>query len=163
MALWRKALNGATVSELHISWSFSTSALDLLTAGKGSNFTALAAWTAKLSLIDNLPLQQAAGDEPGVATIWKAPVRISIVDTIPNNYRGYFSQGGEVRTMSRLFSLALCGYSTDAALIKPDAVDHIEMQCKGDCFIIVPGFDFHFLALRSTTAPRTNPSPNKWQ
>lgn len=59
IAWWRKALNGATVSELHNSWSFSTLALDLLTAGKAFNFIRLAALTAKLALVDNLLLQQA--------------------------------------------------------------------------------------------------------
>jgi hypothetical protein len=61
---WRKALLGATVQELHQSWSFSTSVLELLTAGKSFNIIALAALTAKLALVDNLLLQRAAETTP---------------------------------------------------------------------------------------------------
>lgn len=143
IAWWRKALNGATVSELHSSWSFSASAIDLLTAGKAFNFIALAALTAKLALVDNLLLQQAAGEEPAIGTITSALVRVPILDAIPDNYGGFYSTDGLVGTTSRQFALALMGYSTDGEFIKTDVVSGIENLCNGDCFAMVPEFGFN--------------------
>jgi hypothetical protein len=142
IAWWRKAMNGATVSELHNSWSFSTSVLDLLTAGKGFNLIALAALTAKLALVDNLLLQQAAGDEPGLGEISNMPVRVPILDVLPSNYGGSWSKDGEVGTLSHPFSEALYGYSTFGDLITA-TIDGVENHCNGECFAMVPGFGFN--------------------
>lgn len=146
IAWWRKVMNGATVSELHNSWSFSTSGLDLLTAGKSFNLIALAALTAKLALVDNLLLQQAAGDEPGLGTSLNLPVRIPILDVLPNNYGGSSSKDGQVGTLSRRFGQALYGYSVDGDLIKPTS-DVVENHCNGACYTIVPGFGFNISCL----------------
>jgi hypothetical protein len=85
----------STVSELHSSWSYTISVLELLTAGGGFNLIALASLTAKLALVDNLLLQQAAGDTPGLGNLPKVSVRVPILDSIPNNFRRTWSKESE--------------------------------------------------------------------
>ncbi|QDS77775.1 hypothetical protein FKW77_005240 [Venturia effusa] len=144
IAWWRKALNGATVSELHNSWSFSTSTLELMTAGRAFNLIALAALTAKIAMVDNTLLQQAAGAEPDIGMIPSAPVRVPIVDTIPNDYGGRFSSDGVVGTTSQNISQALYGYTSFGDFITPDLLaGTIENQCKGHCYLMAPGFGFN--------------------
>jgi hypothetical protein len=140
-------MNGATVFELHKSWGFSTSVLDLLTAGKAFNFIALAALTAKLALLDSVLLQQAAGENPGLGDRAGALVRVPIVPTIPNSYTGVWSDDGFVGQFSRDFSASLYGYSTFGDLISPDYSDSAVNEaggfntlCDGDCFAQVEGF-----------------------
>ncbi|KAJ9627625.1 hypothetical protein H2203_002837 [Taxawa tesnikishii (nom. ined.)] len=59
IAWWRKTLKGATVEELHRSWSFSTSLKEVVMSLKYFNFIALAALTTKLTIIDSMLLQRA--------------------------------------------------------------------------------------------------------
>jgi hypothetical protein len=134
-------MNGATVSDLHNSWSFSTSVLDLLTAGRGFNLIALAALTAKLALVDNLLLQQAAGDVFGLGNSTNMVVRVPILDTIPNNYGGSWSKDGKVGTLSPSFGEALSGYTTTGGLVQATILD-VYNRCRGECFTQAPGFGF---------------------
>jgi hypothetical protein len=59
IAWWRKVLRGATVTDLHHSWGFSTSLVSLVKGWRYLNFIALAALAAKLAIIDSILLQRA--------------------------------------------------------------------------------------------------------
>lgn len=59
IAWWRKVVHGATVTDLHHSWGFSTSMVSLVKGWKYLNFIALAALAAKLAIIDSILLQRA--------------------------------------------------------------------------------------------------------
>jgi hypothetical protein len=77
---WRKALNGATIQDLHRSWTFSASVKDIVLGGKYFNFIALAALAAKLTIIDSMLLQRAAsrGNFPD-------PGRFTTINVAANN------------------------------------------------------------------------------
>lgn len=139
-------MNGATVFELHKSWGFSASILDLLTAGKTFNIIALAALTAKLALLDSVLLQQAASENPGLGDRANSTVRVPILRSIPNNYTGVWEAKGYVGQFSRDFSQTLYGYTTVGDLIYPDFLDagfgdpSFDHRCDGDCYTQVEGF-----------------------
>jgi hypothetical protein len=80
---WRKALRGATIEELHRSWQFSASIKDVVLYGKYFNFIALAALAAKLTIIDGILLQKAAGSEYGQDNAQNMVVRMYTNDTMP--------------------------------------------------------------------------------
>jgi len=59
IAWWRKALRGATVKELHRSWGFSTSIVEIVKGARYLNYIALASLAAKLTIVDSILLQGA--------------------------------------------------------------------------------------------------------
>jgi hypothetical protein len=59
IAWWRKVIRGATVTDLHHSWGFSTSLVSLVKGWKYLNFIALAALATKVAIIDSILLQRA--------------------------------------------------------------------------------------------------------
>ncbi|KAE9965356.1 hypothetical protein BLS_007692 [Venturia inaequalis] len=143
---WRKALKGSTVEDLHKSWSFSTSVLELLTAGRSFNLVALAALTAKMALVDNLLLQKAAGTMP--STYEQAGIKLRLPtwqQQLPSNYVGAFNADGTVGAFTTNFSYILHDYALNGAFIQADSFDMFEeftSICTGTCFARVPGFGF---------------------
>lgn len=59
IAWWRRAMKGASVKELHHAWSFSASVASIFIQLKSFNVIALAALTAKLSIVDGILFQRA--------------------------------------------------------------------------------------------------------
>lgn len=59
IAWWRRAMKGASVKELHHAWSFSASVASIFIQLKSFNVIALAALTAKLSIVDGILYQRA--------------------------------------------------------------------------------------------------------
>lgn len=80
---WRKALKGATIKELHRSWQFSSSIKDVVLYGKYFNFIALAALAAKLTIIDGILLQKAAGTRLGDDSVRTIRADMFVNDTMP--------------------------------------------------------------------------------
>jgi hypothetical protein len=157
IAWWRKALKGSTVEDLHRTWGFSSSVLELLTAGRSFNLVALAALTAKLALIDNLLLQRAAGSIPGTFLRNSAMLRLPIVSELPPNYGGEFSADGLVGALSDEFSLDLYHYATVGDVIlfndtwkfawdnnTKSSKSSFNTRCEGTCETVVQGFGFRF-------------------
>lgn len=140
-----KALKGSTVEDLHKSWSFSTSVLELLTAGRSFNLVALAALTAKMALVDNLLLQKAAGTMP--STYEQAGIKLRLPtwqQQLPSNYVGAFNADGTVGAFTTNFSYILHDYALNGAFIQADSFDMFEeftSICTGTCFARVPGYD----------------------
>jgi hypothetical protein len=147
IAWWRKAMRGATVKELHESWAFSTSSIELLTAGKAFNIIALCALTAKFALLDGIFLQQASGTAPDFFEDADLNVfRFPIVKELPPNSLGNFTIDGE-GSYSRELSAALFNYYTDPTMISFQQIfdtarldKQFDTGCSGRCNITVPGF-----------------------
>lgn len=139
-----QALKGATVEDLHKSWSFSTSVLELLTAGKSFNLIALCALTAKMALVDNLLLQKAAGSAP--STYEQSGIKLRLPtwqQQLPSNYVGTFNANGTVGAFSSNFSYILHDYASNGAFIQADSFDmfaEFTSTCTGTCFARVPGY-----------------------
>lgn len=147
IAWWRKALHGATVQDLHKSWAYSTSIWELVTAGKSFNLIALCALTAKLALVDNILLQQAASNRPGYLVQTVNDLRFPIARELPPNFLGTWSDDGSSGSLSATFSKDLYAhfrsserfdmstyYEADAASVQFDT------RCRGECFFNVDGF-----------------------
>jgi hypothetical protein len=88
IAWWRQALKGASIQDLHTSWSFSSSLKSIATSLKYFNVIALASLTAKLTIVDNMLMQRATT----TTNAQDAPVQIHNIsmytnDTIP--FTGY--------------------------------------------------------------------------
>jgi hypothetical protein len=145
-----QALKGATVTDLHKSWSFSASAFDLLTAGKSFNIVALAALAAKIALVDSILLQKAAGTVPG-SYFQQPTVRIpTMMEQLPPNFVGLFNDDMSIGSFSGNFSNVLRDYSTSGSLVLANNFAEFIGTCNGTCFADVPGFGF---AIRCTDAP----------
>lgn len=156
---WRSALEGATVKDLHQSWGFSTSILELLTAGKKFNLIALAALAAKMALLDNLLLQQAAGTIPSIFVQDEMNIRIPSVRVLPRNYAGIWDENTYKGASSLLFSQDFKQYLSSPDFIDfgiNGSIENFDMHCIGSCFSSVAGFGFNV-----TCDPET-PSNEEW-
>ena len=137
-------MRGATVTELHKSWAFSTSALDLLMAGKSFNLIALAAITAKLALVDNVLLQRAAGSEPGTFAQNVTTLKMPILSQLPDAYTGAYNADGSTGFISDAFANDIYRYSTTNDLIEFNStLPDYDTGCQGVCTTTVQGFGFN--------------------
>jgi hypothetical protein len=143
IAWWRKAMQGATVSDLHRSWAFSTSLWELLTAGKHFNLIALAAITAKLALVDNILLQRSTNTVPGIYFQKGTNVRLPIVTELPQDYAGTFTADASSGALSSAFSDNVYRYSTDNDVIKfNNTFTDWDTHCRGTCVGYTQGYGF---------------------
>lgn len=172
IAWWRKALKGSTVEDLHKTWGFSASVLELLTAGRSFNLVALAALTAKLALIDNLLLQRAAGSVAGTFTRKDVMIRLPIVPQLPEGYGGEFDGDGSAGALSDDFSLDLFHYATvgDVVLFNDTwnfdwnnktktTMSTFHTGCEGICEATVQGFGFRVDCAEPIISPTFSITP----
>jgi hypothetical protein len=133
---WRKALRGATIKELHRSWQFSSSIKDVVLYGKYFNFIALAALAAKLTIIDGILLQKAAG-----TTFSDDPVKTIKHQMYINNTMPYTAnidkRSGSVGDLIDWFDAEVDTWSRDAGIFANNYVD-----CDGICLFNVNGTGF---------------------
>ena len=61
IAWWRRALRGASIGDLHSTWSFGDSSLSLIKYIKNFNLAAVAAMAAKLAVVDGILFQRSTG------------------------------------------------------------------------------------------------------
>jgi hypothetical protein len=80
------------LQDLHRSWGFASSVLELLTAGKRFNYIALAALMAKVALIDNVLLQQAVSSVRGYYELNGTQIHLPMVQMLPPAYAGVLSE-----------------------------------------------------------------------
>lgn len=142
---WRSALEGATVKDLHQSWGFSTSVLELLTAGKKFNLIALAALAAKMALLDNLLLQQAADTVPSIFQQDNMNIRMPIVRVLPQDYAGIWNSSTGKGASSVVFSRDFKQYLNSPDFIDygtNDSVGNFDTHCRGSCSSKIAGFGF---------------------
>jgi hypothetical protein len=172
IAWWRKALKGSTVEDLHKTWGFSASVLELLTAGRSFNLVALAALTAKLALIDNLLLQRAAGSGPGTFTRDSVNIRLPILSELPAGFGGEFNADGSAGALSDKFSLDLYHYATvgDVVLFNDtwkfawdnkteSSRSSFHTRCEGTCEAVVQGFGFRVDCAEPSISPTYSITP----
>ncbi|KAH0157093.1 hypothetical protein KCU67_g8051, partial [Aureobasidium melanogenum] len=132
---WRKALRGATIKELHRSWQFSSSIKDVVLYGRYFNFIALAALAAKLTIIDGILLQKAAGttimaDDPRNFT-----VSMYVNDTMPVTAT-FADRSGNVSLMD-WFGSDVHYWSQNGGIYGPPY-----NYCNGTCLFDIHGTGF---------------------
>lgn len=129
--------NGATISDLHRSWSFSTSLKDIVLSWKYFNVIALAALTAKLAIIDSTLMQKATWTEVRTDLPYQAyAVQGFAAETFYNSGK----PSGDGRTggsMYDWFKDSLKVWSSSPGLLY-----NTFEGCTGTCFIDLPAAGF---------------------
>jgi hypothetical protein len=152
IAWWRRLLKGATIKDLHRSWAFSTSIKDALFAGKYVNVIALAALTAKLTIIDGMLMQEATS-----ARIREdSPIGLSanvfsfgnVSDIIPVTGMRKLDAGGSATALSTGLSDALKIWANSGPLLS-----HGFGGCDGYCSVNVPAAGFEFDCTEESVEP----------
>lgn len=133
---WRKALKGATIKELHRSWQFSSSIKDVVLYGKYFNFIALAALAAKLTIIDGILLQKAAGTRLGDDPVRSIRADMFVNDTMPFT-ANINDRSGEVGDLIDWFGTEVDVWSRNAGIFQNSFVG-----CNGVCLLDVNGTGF---------------------
>lgn len=127
----------ATIEDLHRSWSFSTSIKNIALAGKYFNLIALAALTAKLTIIDSSLMQRAFSTYIGT----DRPVNVTNIigyvnTTIPVTSSPQTSRSQRVG-MSQALNLELQTWSQQGSVY-----DSLFRNCEGTCYLQVPAAGF---------------------
>ncbi|KAI5368249.1 hypothetical protein Slin14017_G032850 [Septoria linicola] len=144
IAWWRQTLKGATIKQLHKSWSFATSVKEVLLAGRKFNFIALAALTMKLTIIDGVLMQSASrtvftDDDPrhNVTNI----MTLNMHQVIPTP--GWVSPGNNgPGFMTAALRENVKGWQTN--IVTPEISQGVLQGCEGICFANVTGAGFDF-------------------
>lgn len=144
IAWWRQTLKGATIKELHKSWSFATSMKEVFLAGRKFNTIALAALTAKLAIIDGVLMQSATKTEydndPARYNVSKA-IMAATYDAIP--VTGWVSPGNNgPGFMTDALRENVNSWRTD--ILNPEVVSGAIYGCDGVCFANITGAGFEF-------------------
>ena len=139
IAWWRKTLKGSSIADLHRSWAFSTSISDVLFSLKYFNIIALAALTAKLTLIDSSLMQRATG----TYTATDPPVNIPTVAGFVNLT---FPVTGTVAGVQQQPGLMehWMGDTLKMWSMQGGVYPNQWHGCDGTCFLDVPGIGFVF-------------------
>ncbi|KAH0344382.1 hypothetical protein KCU83_g8401, partial [Aureobasidium melanogenum] len=132
---WRKALRGATIKELHRSWQFSSSIKDVVLYGRYFNFIALAALAAKLTIIDGILLQKAAGTDIWYDSGRNIKLDMFVNDTMPFTAT-FADRSGNVSLMD-WFSTDIHYWSRSGGIYVPAS-----FNCSGTCVFDVHGTGF---------------------
>ena len=133
---WRQALKGATIKDLHRSWTFSSSIKDIVLGGKYFNFIALAALAAKLTIIDSMLLQRAT-----TTVISQDPGHNATVQSYHNNtmpLTGVFGdRSAEITYLNTWFNQdAETWYRTGGVF------QNSYTRCNGTCLFDIEGTGF---------------------
>ncbi|KAG9567222.1 hypothetical protein KCU71_g1895, partial [Aureobasidium melanogenum] len=133
---WRKALRGATIKELHRSWQFSSSIKDVVLYGRYFNFIALAVLAAKLTIIDGILLQKAAGTEIRVDPPRNFTFGMYVNDTMPVTAT-FADRSGNVSSLIDWFGSDIHYWSHSGGIYLPTYYG-----CNGTCLFDVHGTGF---------------------
>ncbi|EME40731.1 hypothetical protein DOTSEDRAFT_55859 [Dothistroma septosporum NZE10] len=146
IAWWRKILQGGTVRQLNRNWQFSSSFRHVVLGARYFNLIALAALTAKLTIIDGALLQKSFSQK--VSPNLAAAINITgyANTTIPNTGRvsGLDSQPG---LLAENFNDDLKIWSQGGGLLPNSYQDR-----DGLCYLGVPGAGFEFDCGETQTA-----------
>lgn len=139
IAWWRKTLKGSSISDLHRSWAFSTSITEVVFSLKYFNIIALAALTAKLTLIDSSLMQRATGTYLAM----DSPMNVSTVTGFVNLT---FPITGTVAGLQQQPGLMehWMGDTLKMWSMKGGVYPNQWHGCEGSCFLDVPGIGFAF-------------------
>ena len=137
-AWWCKALEGATIGDLHRYWSYGTSVISSASSGKNFNFVALANLFTALVVIDG-PLLQRSSTITTLSHTQDVTISSRISNnTLPSDFMGLSSANGGGYIISAPFLKVVQQYYNH---------DQIQMQsdgCNGSCATTLQavGFDF---------------------
>nr|OQO16433.1 hypothetical protein B0A51_16617 [Rachicladosporium sp. CCFEE 5018] len=136
IAWWRKTLRGATIHELHRSWAFSTSLKDIAFAAKYFNIIALAALTAKLTMIDGMLMQK--------ATTTYSNVDLPITSNVSMFANETFPSTGVISSRTSRSGSLLPWFMTDLVMWSQSGglLPSTFQGCEGRCFFKVPAVGF---------------------
>jgi hypothetical protein len=143
---WRKALKGSTIKELHRSWQFSSSIKDVVLYGKYFNVIALAALAAKLTIIDGILLQKAAGVEVG-----DDPAR-NITTSTYSNATMPFTATIDNRSASQFSLASAFTWQVDYWSRNNGMYPNTWTKCDGRCLFEIHGAGFGFDCTTETLA-----------
>lgn len=135
---WRKALNGGSLKDLHLSWAYGTSFKMALFSRKGLNTIALACIVTSIVAIDG-PLLQRSSSVVTRSVLHNSTITTSLFsDEIPRGYPGvYLIRTSNITLLTKPFADVVKNYQsrTDMQL---DATG-----CEGVCNtnVLAPGFD----------------------
>jgi hypothetical protein len=132
---WRQALKGATIKDLHRSWQFSSSIKDVVLYGKYFNFIALAALAAKLTIIDGILLQKAAGTTLGDDPMRHVKCEMFMNDTMP--FTATVDKFGELGNLIGWFDTEVDAWTRNAGIFT-----NWYVECDGVCLLEVHGTGF---------------------
>ncbi|KAI4725566.1 hypothetical protein E4T49_06685 [Aureobasidium sp. EXF-10728] len=133
---WRKALRGATIKELHRSWQFSSSIKDIVLYGRYFNFIALAALAAKLTIIDGVLLQKAAGTTTSPDPTRDVTLEVYVNETMPFTAT-FVDSYGNVSPLPDWFGSDVHLWSRSGG-----TYPGISYECDGTCLFDVSGTGF---------------------
>ncbi|KAK6442475.1 hypothetical protein LTR95_001307, partial [Oleoguttula sp. CCFEE 5521] len=138
IAWWRKTLKGATIQELHRSWTFSTSLKDIAFAAKYFNIIALAALTAKLTIIDGTLMQKAFSTYSDVDMPITSNVSMFANQTFPAT--------GVIASRSSSSGTLLPWFMNDLKLWSQSGgmLSSSYQGCEGRCLFNIPAAGFAF-------------------
>ena len=154
IAWWRKALKGKTVSELHRTWSFSTSALDLVLGIGKWNTVAVAALSAKIAIMDGILLQRATSAFSSMDyESHNKTITGAIVTELPTGFTGYYSGNtGAVGSLTPNFASIVRLWSIMPGQIDeqyfysaaggPGDSGQLYLNCVGSCELSIPAAGF---------------------
>ena len=152
IAWWRRLLKGATIKDLHRSWTFSTSIKDAVFAGKYVNVIALAALTAKLTIIDGMLMQEATRarirEDPPIDVRANIFPFGNVSTSIPETGFRKLDTGGSATSLSTGFSDALKIWANSGHLLSQGFGG-----CDGYCFLDVPAAGFEFDCTEESAEP----------
>lgn len=142
---WRKALKGATIQDLHRSWKFSSSIKEVVLGGKYFNVIALAALTAKLTIIDSMLLQRATETVLANDRELKRTVDTWYNTTIP--FTAVQGGDGNGPILYDWFNKDVGNCTYNNGIFPNPGID-----CDGVCNLDIPGTGFEIDCTTSETA-----------
>lgn len=145
-------LKGATIKDLHRSWAFSTSIKDAVFAGRYINVIALAALTAKLTIIDGMLMQEATSarirEDPAIAMNENIFPFSNVSTSIPVTGMRKLDTGGIATSLSAGLSDAFKIWDNSGPLLS-----HGFGGCDGYCFLNVPAAGFEVDCTEESSEP----------
>jgi len=135
IAWWRRAIRGASIEELHHSWSFGTSFSSIFLGYKFFNICALAALVTKFTIIDGVLFQRATTTY--IALGPQGFVNVSTYPTQTFPVTGYLNQyANDTRILADSFTY-------DIATWVESSLGNVYFtygfgECEGVCYVEVP-------------------------
>ena len=138
LSWWTKALDGATVGDLHRYWSFGSSAFAAALAGRHFNWISLASLITTLVVVDGPLLQRSS---TVAVQSYAAPVNISAqhpTAPLPLGFTGISAQNGRAYVFSPPFLGVVQQY------YKNSEIPMSYSGCNGTCIATLPGAGFDY-------------------
>ncbi|KAL8243554.1 hypothetical protein R6Q59_009812 [Mikania micrantha] len=145
IAWWRKAMHGATVSELHQSWSSLTSSLQIMRNLFRLDVIGIAALAAKVAVIDGILFQRAATTYIGQDPIRNITMMGAALMEFPQTgvvvSEGFAAQSNcECFMIGDNFTPVVNNWETSNGFYK--AYNTLFQACDGTCFAYIEAIGF---------------------